>query len=84
LYHDQKIFYSTTGSNRKKLRSRGGFKRVAPLSHMDRHPKHAGENALTDGGKVTMPLAETFWATKFGMLEDRFGIGWMVSVQHKG
>ena len=51
---------------------------------MNRHPKHAGENALTDGGKVTMPLAETFWATKFGMLEDRFGIGWMVSVQHKG
>src|SRR6266404_8966872 len=40
-------------------------------------------NALTDGGKVTMPLEKTFWAPKFGMLEDRFGVGWMVSVQHK-
>jgi PhnB protein len=40
-------------------------------------------NALAGGGKVTMPLAETFWAPKFGMLEDRFGVGWMVSVQHK-
>jgi PhnB protein len=40
-------------------------------------------NALADGGKVTMPLAKTFWAPKFGMLEDRFGVGWMVSVQHK-
>ena len=40
-------------------------------------------NALADGGKVTMPLAQTFWAPKFGMLEDRFGVGWMVSVQHK-
>ena len=39
--------------------------------------------ALADGGKVTMPLEKTFWAPKFGMLEDRFGVGWMVSVQHK-
>jgi len=40
-------------------------------------------NALADGGKVTMPLDKTLWAPKFGMLEDRFGVGWMVSVQHK-
>ena len=39
--------------------------------------------ALAEGGKVEMPLAATFWAPKFGMLEDRFGVGWMVSVQHK-
>jgi PhnB protein len=39
--------------------------------------------ALSDGGTTTMPLAKTFWAPKFGMLEDRFGVGWMVSVQHK-
>jgi PhnB protein len=39
--------------------------------------------ALSEGGKVTMPLSPTFWAPKFGMTEDRFGIGWMVSVQHK-
>ena len=41
-------------------------------------------NALADGGEITMPLEKTFWAPKFGMLEDRFGVGWMVSVQHKG
>ena len=40
-------------------------------------------NALADGGKVTMPLEKTFWAPKFGMLEDRFGVGWMVSLEHK-
>ena len=40
-------------------------------------------NALAEGGKVEMPLAQTFWAPKFGMLEDRFGVGWMISVQHK-
>jgi PhnB protein len=39
--------------------------------------------ALSEGGLVTMPLAKTFWAAQFGMLQDRFGVGWMVSVMHK-
>ena len=36
--------------------------------------------ALSKGGKVEMPLAKTFWSPRFGMVEDKFGIGWMVSV----
>ena len=36
--------------------------------------------ALADGGTVQMPLAKTFWSPSFGMVADRFGIGWMVSV----
>jgi PhnB protein len=36
--------------------------------------------ALADGGEVKMPLAKTFWSPCFGMLTDRFGIGWMVSI----
>jgi len=36
--------------------------------------------ALAEGGKVTMPQTETFWSPRYGMLEDRFGIGWMVMV----
>lgn len=36
--------------------------------------------ALAQGGKVGMPLAKTFWSPKFGMLTDRFGVDWMVSV----
>jgi PhnB protein len=39
--------------------------------------------SLGEGGLVTMPLEKTFWAPKFGMLTDRFGVGWMVSVMHK-
>ncbi|HJT61219.1 MAG TPA: VOC family protein [Burkholderiales bacterium] len=35
-------------------------------------------DALADGGKVQMPLAETFFAKSFGMVADRFGMGWMV------
>ena len=38
--------------------------------------------ALSEGGKVEMPLMKTFWSPKFGMLEDKFGMGWMISVAH--
>jgi PhnB protein len=34
---------------------------------------------LSDGGKVTMPLAKAFWGSYFGMFTDKFGISWMVS-----
>jgi len=34
---------------------------------------------LAAGGTVTMPLEKTFWSAKFGMLTDKFGIGWMVN-----
>lgn len=36
--------------------------------------------ALSDGGQVTMPLGRTFFAPRFGMLTDRFGLAWMVIV----
>jgi PhnB protein len=36
-------------------------------------------HALADGGLVEMPIQETFWAQRFGMLVDRFGIPWMVN-----
>jgi PhnB protein len=38
--------------------------------------------ALGEGGQVQMPLTKTFWSPCFGMLSDRFGVGWMVSVAH--
>jgi PhnB protein len=38
-------------------------------------------NALADGGSVQMPLAETFWAKKFGMVTDRFGTPWMINCE---
>jgi len=37
--------------------------------------------ALGEGGSVTMPMQQTFWARRFGMLKDRFGIGWMVNCE---
>jgi len=37
--------------------------------------------ALADNGQVTMPLQQTFWALRFGMLVDQFGIPWMVNCE---
>ena len=36
-------------------------------------------NKLAEGGKVRMPFEQTFWAHRFGMLADRFGILWMIN-----
>lgn len=37
--------------------------------------------ALAEGGRVEMPLEATFWAARFGMLVDRFGVSWMVNCE---
>jgi PhnB protein len=37
--------------------------------------------ALADGGEIKMPIAQTFWARRFGMCVDRFGIPWMINCE---
>ncbi len=37
--------------------------------------------ALAEGGSVQMPLAQTFWALRFGTVTDRFGIPWMINCE---
>ena len=36
--------------------------------------------APSEGGQVAMPLAKTFWSPLFGMLTDRFGVNWMITL----
>jgi PhnB protein len=38
-------------------------------------------DALAEGGTVRMPLAKTFWTSSFGMLQDKFGVPWMVMTE---
>lgn len=40
-------------------------------------------NGLSAGGNITMPIADTFWGSYFGMLTDKFGINWMVSFEKR-
>jgi PhnB protein len=42
---------------------------------------HKAFDALAAGGSVMMPLNKTFWSPCYGMVTDRFGVGWMVMVQ---
>jgi PhnB protein len=39
---------------------------------------------LAEGGTIVMPLAETFWAARFGMVVDRFGIPWLINCEGPG
>ena len=38
-------------------------------------------SSLSENGQVTMPLQDTFWGARFGMLTDRFGVGWMLNFE---
>ena len=38
---------------------------------------------LSEGGTITMPIGETFWAQRFGMVTDRFGTPWMINCEKK-
>ncbi|MDC5237985.1 VOC family protein, partial [Acinetobacter baumannii] len=48
--------------------------------HLD-SPEEADRiyGALSEGGNVTMPIGETSWAIRFGMLVDRFGTPWIIN-----
>jgi PhnB protein len=37
-------------------------------------------DALAEGGSIEMPITKTFWSPCYGMVTDRFGLGWMVTV----
>ncbi len=50
------------------------------LSTRDAPEAESVFSALSDGGSVSMPLAETFFSPRFGMVNDRFGVLWMVMV----
>jgi PhnB protein len=51
------------------------------VSLKDRSKGESIFNALAEGGTTTMPFAQTFWASGFGMCVDRFGIPWMVNCE---
>lgn len=40
-------------------------------------------NALSEGGKVNMPMADAFWGDYYGSLTDKFGVQWMIDVPQK-
>ena len=57
--------------------SPSGFQLLIQLETPDRAKEIF--NSLADGGRVVMPLQETFWSPCYGMVSDRFGVPWEVN-----
>ena len=73
------------GSDAPPDRYAGGMKGFSVTLGVD-EPKEAERifSALADKGSVTMPIQETFWAPRFGMLTDQFGTPGMINCEKKG
>ena len=56
-----------------------GFSLTLSLSTADEVDRRF--KALAEGGQVRMPLDKTFFSPRFGMLTDKFGVGWIVLVE---
>jgi PhnB protein len=72
------------GSDAPPDRYDGGMKGFSVTLGID-EPKEAERvfHALADKGSVRMPIQETFWAERFGMLVDQFGTPWMINCEKK-
>lgn len=84
----QKVMHATFEGNGVAFMASDGSKPVDNSGNIhlciDFKDARAMENvfaALSNGGKITMPLEDTFWGAKFGMLTDKFGINWMFNCE---
>lgn len=76
LIGDARVMLSDGGALTGK--SLGGFS-LSLQYDSESDARHAFE-ALADGGRIDMPIGPTFWSPCFGMVTDRFGVHWMVTV----
>ncbi len=79
MHSSVRIGDSTIMASDGQCRGSASFDGIA-LTLEARDDAHAEQlfTALSAGGQVQMPLTQTFFASRFGMLADRFGVGWMV------
>jgi PhnB protein len=73
LINDRQLLVSDGTDDKPKF---DGF-RIA-LTIPDEAEAHQAFNALAEGGSVEMPLMKTFWSPCYGMVTDKFNVGWMV------
>lgn len=85
----EKVMHASFNIGETTLMASDGFCSGKPvfqgfsLSLSATDPAHAERlfAALADGGQVQMPLTKTFYSPCFGMVADRFGVGWMIIVE---
>jgi PhnB protein len=71
-------FYASDGKDNKTIDPDEGNVSLALDASEDEGQRLF--SALAEGGKVTMPLEDAFWGGKFGIIQDRFGIEWMMTI----
>lgn len=79
----KKIFFMASDSGDAAWKATGGN-----MVHLSVNFDEASElekvfKALSDGATITMPLQDTFWGARFGMLTDKFGINWMFNYDYE-
>lgn len=87
---DDKVMHADFTVGGTRLMASDGYCSDAPkfsgfsLSLPVKTPAEADKffNALAEGGQVQMPLGQTFFSPRFGMVTDKFGVSWMVIVEH--
>jgi len=84
---DDKIMHASFTIGASRLMGSDGMKDQMPadghcmsLTMPDEAEAKRVFAALSDGGEAFMPIGKTFWSPCFGMVTDRFGIHWMVTV----
>ena len=75
---DGGILMATDGLESMGQNPKAGDNFSIAVSAKSREEAEQVFSGLADGGKVEMPLGDTFWGAYFGMCEDKFGIQWMV------
>lgn len=73
----QNMFFMSDGRCTGKANFDGFFLSLSVFTPADADKYF---NNLADGGQVRMPLTKTFFSPRFGMVADRFGVGWMVII----
>ena len=83
----EKIMHASFTIGASRLMGSDGMKESMPedghcmsLTMPDEAEANRAFTALADGGNVFLPIGKTFWSPCFGMVTDRFGIHWMVTV----
>jgi PhnB protein len=71
-------------SGKKESESLSGSKVQLSFTFTDQAEQKKIFDALSDGGKITMPLQDTFWGATFGMLTDKYGVSWMFNYDKPG
>lgn len=84
----QKVMHANFEANGIFLMASDGGKGEGSMVQLSVNVNDAEElnrvfSAMSEGAQVTMPLQDTFWGARFGMLTDKFGVSWMFNHELK-